>query len=131
MNNLKQRALDKMLQEMNDEHSLSEDKIHNWLCNQNDEELLAGVLNKDKSIKESLQFCGSKARELAIRGVAMVDDSQVYEWVRYYFITPEINFDKPKMSMDSSVKTKRKTKGKAKNKKQMIEGEQLDLLSFL
>ena len=32
----KELALSKMLEEMNEKHSASEDKIHNWLCDQDD-----------------------------------------------------------------------------------------------
>ena len=41
---IKQQALDKMLKEMNQEHSPSEDRIHNWICEQDDDELFQGIL---------------------------------------------------------------------------------------
>ncbi|AGF87670.1 hypothetical protein PCO18_07110 [Streptococcus suis] len=38
MNELKEKALAKMLDEMNKEHSPSEDHVHNWLCEQEDDD---------------------------------------------------------------------------------------------
>ena len=138
MTDIKDKALSKMLVEMANEHTSTEDKIHNWLCDQNDDELFAGVFDTKKSIGQAVEFCGSKARELAMRGVAMVDVDTVYGWVRYYFVTPDIKFDKPNLSNvatnTATEKTKPKPKPKAKKKASKIEmpkGEQLDLLSFL
>ena len=138
MNELKEKALDKMLGEMNQDHTSTEDAIHNWLCNQNDAALFQGILTKGKSIRESVEFCGSKARELAIKGVAMVSDDDVFAWVREYFVTKDIKFDKPTMSTATSnnkpaVEQPKKAKSKKAAKKVVDQpkGEQLDLLSFL
>ena len=136
MNDEKERALEKMLEEMNKDHSSTEDAIHNWLCNQSDAELFQGILTKGKSIRESVEFCGSKARELAIKGVAMVTDEDVFAWVREYFVMKDIKFDKPAMSAATSKSNKpavKKPKAKKTAKKvaDQQQGEQLDLLSFL
>lgn len=62
---IKQQALDKMLKEMNQEHSPSEDRIHNWICEQDDDELFQGILKDDYTIKCSLDYAKGKAREFA------------------------------------------------------------------
>ncbi len=64
MANLKQQALDKMLKEMEQEHSLSEDRIHNWLCEQEDDDLFQGVLKEGYTIKAALKYVSNKARSL-------------------------------------------------------------------
>lgn len=86
MNELKERALAKMLEEMNKEHSASEDRVHNWLCEQDDVELLQGILKDGYTIKKSLEYAKSKAREFAQNGVACIDDDTVFGWVREYFL---------------------------------------------
>jgi hypothetical protein len=55
MTELKEKALAKMLEEMNIPHSQSEDLIHNWLCEQDDEELMSGILMEGKTIKGSYE----------------------------------------------------------------------------
>lgn len=37
MNELKMKAMEKMLIEMNEKHSGAEDAIHNWLCDQEED----------------------------------------------------------------------------------------------
>ncbi|HEM4717504.1 TPA: hypothetical protein U1137_000520 [Streptococcus suis] len=87
MANLKQQALDKMLKEMEQEHSPSEDRIHNWLCEQEDDELFQGVLKEGYTIKAALKYVSNKAREFAQNGMACILDETVFEWVREYFLS--------------------------------------------
>ncbi|WP_314913446.1 Cas9 inhibitor AcrIIA9 family protein [Streptococcus constellatus] len=84
---IKQQALDKMLEEMNHEHSPSEDRIHNWLCEQDDDELFQGILKDGYTIKCSLDYVKGKAREFAKNGVACIDDETVFGWIREYFLS--------------------------------------------
>lgn len=49
--NWKNKALEKMLEEMKQEHSDTEDCIHTWLCQQQDEKLFQGILKEDRTIK--------------------------------------------------------------------------------
>ena len=84
---IKQQALDKMLKEMNQEHSPSEDCIHNWICEQDDDELFQGILKDGYTIKCSLDYAKGKAREFAKNGVACIDDVTVFRWVREYFLS--------------------------------------------
>ncbi|HEM5142981.1 TPA: hypothetical protein U1266_000416 [Streptococcus suis] len=87
MNKLKEKALAKMLEEMNKEHSPSEDHVHNWLCEQEDDELFQGILKDGYTIKSSLEYAKKKAREFAQNGVACIDDQTVFGWVREYFLS--------------------------------------------
>lgn len=84
---IKQQALDKMLEEMNQEHSPSEDHIHNWICEQDDDELFQGILKDGYTIKYSLDYAKGKAQEFAKNGVACIDDETVFGWVREYFLS--------------------------------------------
>ena len=60
----KELALSKMLEEMNEKHSASEDKIHNWLCDQDDNEvLMQNILKEGKTIKGALDYAKAKARK--------------------------------------------------------------------
>lgn len=95
MSPLKQQAIAKMLVEMNEEHSPAVDKIHNWLCNQDDEDLLNGIMAEDKTINRAMKYCRDKAQESAKDGVAMIEDATVYGWVKEYFTTPDLAIDKP------------------------------------
>lgn len=63
MNELKEKALAKMLEEMNKEHSPSEDHVHNWLCEQEDDELFQGIL-KDGYVFEPLYWLDIKAKPI-------------------------------------------------------------------
>ena len=130
---LAEKALDKMLIEMAEIHDVTIERIHNWLCTQDDQELLRGILNDKKSIQKSVDFCSDKARELANRGVAMVPDDQVYSWIKYYFIEYKEPVDKSNQKPNPA----HKEKVVKLPKKQMIvtktkkENEQLSLLDML
>jgi hypothetical protein len=108
MEEIKEKALEKMLQEMNEKHSASEDRIHNWLCDQEDESLLQNILKEGKSIKGSMAYAKSKAQKEAENGVAMIDDEVVYGWVVEYFAAEEV---KPvpitKSETDTVVKSRK------------------------
>lgn len=134
MSDLKEQALAKMLEEMNQNHTSAEDRIHNWLCEQDDEELLKGILWKNKSISESIDYCGQKARQMAMRGVAVVDGEEILSWIREYFTTKDLKVEKQQM-YTAAVSTQQQPKPSRKKAKKkqpsMPEGEQLDLLSFL
>lgn len=103
---LKQDALDRMLEEMKDNHSSAEDRIHVWLCNQNDEELWNGIMSKSKSIHEAMDYCSSKAKEFATNNVAMIDDNDVFSWVKEYFTAKDLKFKSQPRSKVSTSKAK-------------------------
>ncbi|OFI49556.1 hypothetical protein BG261_02965 [Floricoccus tropicus] len=83
----KDKALKKMLKEV--EHTSYEPihTIHNWLCDQDDEELFISILKSGKTISNAFNYAGSKSREQAFEGCAMVEHDQVFEWVREYYLS--------------------------------------------
>lgn len=95
MTPLKEQALEKILVEMDGEHSVAVEQIHNWLCTQDGEDLLNGIMAEDKTINHALAYCRGKAKESAKNGVAMIEDTTVYGWVKEYFTTPDLAIDKP------------------------------------
>lgn len=139
----------KLLGEMNVEHSPEEDMIHNYLSEllDIDDELCAGVLKKDRTIKGSIQYAADKAYKRAQEAVekgksvksACVADNTVYEWVREYFIAdkietkPSINFktastgstSKPKKAKETSKPSPKKNNSKKKTN----EIESMDLFA--
>ncbi|MCI3027715.1 PcfK-like family protein [Desemzia sp. C1] len=134
MTEVKQKALEKMLDEMNGEHTGAEDTVHNWLCDQNDEKLFEGILKKGRSIKGAMKYCISEASKQKSGNAAMVDDKRVFSWVREYFTAekePEIVADVAAEVTTSASKPVRKVKKKAKAKNTISEGEQLSLLDML
>lgn len=134
MDETKQKALKKMLIEMNEKHSSAEDVIHNWLCDQEDEKLLEGVLKKGRSIKGAMEHCVSQAYKQKSGNAAMVDEQTVFAWVNDYFVSDKV----PKIDTTVSAKVtpvkkapKKKIEKKQELKKATVEGEQLSLLDML
>lgn len=86
MSELKQRALDKMNEEMNQEHSSTEDFIHNWLCDQEDEELFINILREGKSIKNAMNYLIQSAKN-GSKGsnVAVMSDAEGFAIIVDYF----------------------------------------------
>lgn len=88
---LKQQALDKLLKEMLGEHTTTEDIIHNWLCEQEEEALWKGILKEDRSIKQAVQYCIEQAFELGSKQQAlMLDNETGFKWVREYFLLEKV-----------------------------------------
>lgn len=144
MEEIKQLALTKMFEEMNGNHSSAEDVIHNWLCDQEDENLLEGVLKKGRTIKGAMQYCMSQAYKQKSGNAAMVDNQTVFSWVNSYFTSdkvPETDTAIPAKvtsvtsisEKDTPVKKtpKKKSEKKVEPKKSNVEGEQLSLLDML
>lgn len=134
MNETKQKALEKMLTEMNKQHGGAEDAVHNWLCDQDDEKLFEGILKKDRTIKGSMKYCVSEASKQQTGNAAVVDDQTVFMWVKTYFVSDKV----PKMDTNVSAKVtpvkktpKKKAEKKQEPKKSNLEGEQLSLLDML
>lgn len=86
MSELKLRALDKMNQEMSKAHSDTEDYIHNWLCEQDDEELFECILKEGKSISDSLSYLTKKAKEGSKNSQsAVMSDAEGFRIIVEYF----------------------------------------------
>lgn len=126
----KEKALEKMLEEMQEKHSDAEDSIHNWLCDQNDEKLFDGILQESKSIKQAMFYCIEQAKKIKEGNVAMVVDDTVFEWVRDYFLGNETIINR---TIQAEVKTKAvpvKNKISKKTKKKETIQEELQMSLF-
>jgi len=112
--------------EMAEAHTPTEDAIHNWIVDhQEDDELIAGILTHlDRTIKDAMAYCIRKASKSDYREGqgAMVDDDTVFSWVKEYFISDEVEI--------GSV-FGRMTTDKAGMKPKKAKAEQLDLFSDL
>ena len=68
--------------EMAEAHTPTEDAIHNWIVdNQEDDELIAGILKHlDRTIKDAMGYCIRKASKSDYKNGqgAMVDDAQSF-----------------------------------------------------
>lgn len=85
MSEIKQRALEKMNAEMSQKHSRSIDSIHNWLCEQEDDDLFEKICQEGKTIADAYQYCHNKSSEYRDGECAMVSDDIVFGWVVDYF----------------------------------------------
>ena len=85
MSEIKDKALAKMNEEMSEVHSDSIDAIHNWLCDQDDDELFENICQDGKSINSAFMYCHNKAADYREGNCAMVSDDIVFGWVVDYF----------------------------------------------
>ena len=88
MSEIKNKALAKMNEEMSQIHSDGEDAIHNWLCEQEDDDLFEKVCQDGKSINSAYMYCHNKAADYREGNCAMVSDDIVFGWVVDYFKSP-------------------------------------------
>lgn len=102
--------------EMAEAHTPTEDAIHNWIVDhQEDDELIAGILKHlDRTIKDAMAYCIRKASKSEYREGqgAMVDDATVFSWVKEYFTAEKVE-TKPvvgKMTTGIKKSTKQPTK---------------------
>ena len=153
MNEIKEKALAKLLEELNKPHDLALDRIHNWICDQEDGELFQGILKERYSLTCALKYAKEKARNFAENGVACIDDETVFGWIRDYFISnsqvsnieqvpvESIKKEKPQNSQEEKIDVAKIRKGagpdddiikkpKIKKEKGVVEG-QLDLFEEL
>ena len=76
--------------EMAEAHTPTEDAIHNWIVDhQEDDELIAGILKHlDRTIKDAMAYCIRKASKSDYRNGqgAMVDDATVFSWIKRVFL---------------------------------------------
>ena len=109
-------------EEMAEAHTPTEDAIHNWIVdNQEDDELIAGILKHlDRTIKDAMAYCIRKASKSDYRNGqgAMVDDATVFSWVKEYFTAEKVETKSVvgKMTTGSKKSTKNTQKKQAKKK---------------
>lgn len=135
--------LSKFDDEMSKPHTDTEDRIHNWLVdNQDDQELMEGLskdLEPKRTIKGAMDYAIYKASQQLVgpRTKAMgsmVDDSVVYTWFKEYFTTENLvmgpidGLSHAQMS-HAQVSTTPKPTPKPKKKKAPVNDNQLDLFS--
>lgn len=135
--------LSKFDDEMSKPHTDTEDRIHNWLIdNQNDQELMKGLkkdLKPERTINGAMQYAIYKASQQLIgprtRAMgSMVDDSVAYTWFKEYFTTENLvmgpidGLVHAQVSA-TTVNTTPKPKPKPKKKKSTVNDNQLDLFS--
>ena len=82
---MKQLALDKMNTELSKEHTAALDQIHNWLCEQDDQELFTGIAREDKTLDGSLRYVIGIASKSQINRCSVMTDDEVYGLVSFYF----------------------------------------------
>ena len=108
--------------EMAEAHTPTEDAIHNWIVDhQEDDELIAGILKHlDRTIKDAMGYCIRKASKSDYRNGqgAMVDDATVFSWVKEYFTAEKVETKSVvgKMTTGSKKSTKNTQKQQAKKK---------------
>ena len=131
--------------EMAEAHTPTEDAIHNWIVDhQEDDELIAGILTHlDRTIKDAMAYCIRKASKSEYREGqgAMVDDATVFSWVKEYFTAEKVETKPVVGKMTTGIKkstkqptkkpTKKPKKKKPTKKTPEKDEKQLDLFSDL
>lgn len=132
--------LSKFDDEMSKPHTDTEDRIHNWLVdNQDDQELMEGLskdLEPKRTIKGAMDYAIYKASQMIVgprcRAMgSMVDDSVAYAWFKEYFTTKNLVMGPIDRLVHAQVSTTPKPKPapKPKKKKSTVDDNQLDLFS--
>jgi phage protein len=132
--------LSKFDDEMSKPHTDTEDRIHNWLIdNQNDQELMDGLkkdLEPKRTINGAMDYAIYKASQMIVgprtRAMgSMVDDSVAYTWFKEYFTTENLVMGPIDGLVHAQVSTTPKPKPapKPKKKKSTVDDNQLDLFS--
>lgn len=85
MTELKQQALNKMLDEMNKPHDEVLDYIHNVLCESEDEELFAGILVEGKTIASAFNKMAELAKKAAKNSMAFFSPQKGMDIIIDYF----------------------------------------------
>jgi hypothetical protein len=85
MTELKTQALAKMNDEMSKPHSAPLDQIHNWLCEQDDEDLFKGITVKEKTLNTALNYVSNIASKTQTNRCTVMTDQEVYDHIVFYF----------------------------------------------
>lgn len=117
MSEIKQRALEKMNEEMSQKHSPAVDVIHNWLCEQTNDGLFENICQDGKTIKAAFEYCVNNASKNKENNCAMIADSVVFGWVVDYF---KSDLKEIKSSVKAEVTTSNDKKPVAKKQSPKI-----------
>ena len=113
MNNSKELAHKKMLEEMKNDLGPVGERLHVWLCNQDDESLLKGILRDDRTIKGATEYCyaagAREAQKFDRIGVFDATPEWEHEMATKYFTAETID-KKELMKWPTSPKSEVKTK---------------------
>lgn len=107
--------------EMAEAHTPTEDAIHNWIVDhQEDDELIAGILTHlDRTIKDAMRYCIRKASKSDYKNGqgAIVDYDTVFSWVKEYFTAEEVEIGSVfgRMATDKAGMKPKKAKAKQLN----------------
>ncbi len=102
------------------------------------EDMNEKYLNEEKTLKGMVSYIRSEARKLAEDGVAMIEDSTVYNWAIHYFdesnedlkvSTVPVKEEKIEVKKESTKAVVKVQKEKTKNKEWIPEG-QLSLFDY-
>jgi len=118
MSEIKQKAIAKMNNEMSKKHSPAVDAIHNFLCDQNDDELFEDICKDGKSIADAYAYCVNNASKQRDGKCAMISDSVVFGWVVDYF---KSDLKEIKSSVKAEVTTSNDKKPVAKKQSPKID----------
>lgn len=115
--------------------------IANYLLNriETDECLKAKLEETNKTLKGCVEYIKEEARKEAEDNVAIIEDSQVYEWAVHYFLEDSLDCEKKEKSSknkndDEVVKEKKQSTPKATKPKKDIKeklDEQLSVFDLL
>ncbi|WP_159638282.1 hypothetical protein [Erysipelothrix anatis] len=108
-------AHEKMLEEMKNDLGPVGERLHVWLCNQDDELLINGILKDDRTIKGATEYCyaqGAKeAQRFGSHGVFDATPEWEHEMATKYFTSETID---PKELMEWPTAPKEKSKVETK-----------------
>ena len=139
MSEIKDKALAKMNEEMSQKHSRSIDSIHNWLCDQEDDELFEKICQEGKTIADAYRYCHNKSSEYRDGDCAMISDNVVFGWVVDYFKSSlqevkEAYLDRSKVIDDKKHAEKKETPKNnvktCKKKKEKSDFERISLFEL-
>lgn len=86
MTEIKQQALSKMNEEMSKPHSDVLDYIHNWFCEQEDDELFTCICKDGKSLEGAYNFMVKTAQQ---KKYSCISDAEGFRIMREYFLGKE------------------------------------------
>lgn len=69
-----------------------------------DECLRTKIEETNKTLKGCVDYAKSEAKKQAEDGVAMIEDSQVYEWCVHYFLEDSLDFESKESKEDKKEK---------------------------
>ena len=91
MKDLQKQANEKMLKEMKSNKSPITERLHVFLCNVEDTEVLEAILNEKRTLHETTEYCYAKGSKIAIKGVADVTEEMEKAWCLEYYLKESID----------------------------------------